>query len=677
MPQLGWSLWQGADSTRTVLLRNVPGPGVTRPELGSAAKSQSLDEDETVELRQATRCSTRSVPLLPLNERKKLTLNWEEVRPPSKLTKKGNIFQYCNAPMRKTRSFGDLSSHMANWAAGMNQTLSRYRGNTSHAASRAPSLAQEDAHKNIKGDFETMGDWVRSHRESGWGLSPADGAATQLMRLNAARADSKKLLDRVAPSPLLLGEVSDDFEIPSIELPEWDNEDAAKELHIAASLNDCQRVRLLLTAPDTQHRVPADVLNAEGDTALLCAARDGRAAVCVPLLDGHADPLVRDTCPRHFADGVWPDELQPDEFGAKPTAEGPLSSMFRTAVYHMRLRGIFDEVLSGVAPETRVSLVRAIADSIQEFHGMPALFVAAQQDKPNLAGVLLANCAAIPGLPLSSSTPLPSIVGDSRPPSLYSPKSRPLSPASCSLTPHASLSPKARSEILRPFSPTRSEVSMLSSRTNFSVFSSEASSRWEPTHVERADALLEALANGHWRVAEVFLAAGVCRSHLDFIRYKHGRTPLHMAAKAGQERLVKALLAAGASPRIYSKQGYHPLHEACLVGHAEVVRVLLDGGANPAAPVQDCRGARKGDIGKSPLGLANSRGHKHLSVYFLDTEVLDEASPSHASVVGDSARSKERPRAWSDHAPSAGMRLLPKVTSCHFQKHFTNTQFSR
>eukprot|EP01065_Artemidia_motanka_P034362 TRINITY_DN4171_c0_g2_i1.p1 TRINITY_DN4171_c0_g2~~TRINITY_DN4171_c0_g2_i1.p1 ORF type:complete len:2720 (+),score=715.15 TRINITY_DN4171_c0_g2_i1:697-8160(+) len=56
-----------------------------------------------------------------------------------------------------------------------------------------------------------------------------------------------------------------------------------------------------------------------------------------------------------------------------------------------------------------------------------------------------------------------------------------------------------------------------------------------------------------------------------------GTTPLHMAARRGQERIVAELLKAGALGWVRDLRGRTPLHEAAEKGHANVVFALLRG----------------------------------------------------------------------------------------------------
>jgi ankyrin repeat protein len=69
-----------------------------------------------------------------------------------------------------------------------------------------------------------------------------------------------------------------------------------------------------------------------------------------------------------------------------------------------------------------------------------------------------------------------------------------------------------------------------------------------------------------------------------------GNTPLLHRAHDGDARYVKALLKAGADPKIVSKVGWTPLMSAAMYGSAEVVQLLIDAGSDVKARDKNCGG---------------------------------------------------------------------------------------
>ncbi|ROT39647.1 hypothetical protein SODALDRAFT_309087 [Sodiomyces alkalinus F11] len=76
---------------------------------------------------------------------------------------------------------------------------------------------------------------------------------------------------------------------------------------------------------------------------------------------------------------------------------------------------------------------------------------------------------------------------------------------------------------------------------------------------------------------------------------KTGRAPLHYASLYGRDKVVAAILHAGAPVEVYDSQGQTPLHLAARRGNTECARVLLDHGADVLAT---------DDQGQIPLDLA-------------------------------------------------------------------------
>lgn len=81
-----------------------------------------------------------------------------------------------------------------------------------------------------------------------------------------------------------------------------------------------------------------------------------------------------------------------------------------------------------------------------------------------------------------------------------------------------------------------------------------------------------------------------------------GETLLHHAARAGHERVMRAVLRAGTDAGAADDFGQTPLHAAAGAGHAGAVALLLEAGASAAARDQD---------GRTPLRMADGAGVVH------------------------------------------------------------------
>ncbi len=162
-----------------------------------------------------------------------------------------------------------------------------------------------------------------------------------------------------------------------------------------------------------------------------------------------------------------------------------------------------------------------------------------------------------------------------------------------------------------------------------------------------------AVASEKNEAVEVLLAKGANVNSAD----KMGTTPLHVAAQAGNVELVKKLLAKGADPNARTSKAapqakgaaagpfrappgeLTPLHLAAKANHEEVMRLLVAAGADPKLKAQ----------GGTTL-LMSAAGSGHVAVvkyaYELDPEInaLTEAGDTavHASVTG-SIRNSTQP----------------------------------
>eukprot|EP00659_Diplonema_papillatum_P015253 gene15253-23294_t len=96
-------------------------------------------------------------------------------------------------------------------------------------------------------------------------------------------------------------------------------------------------------------------------------------------------------------------------------------------------------------------------------------------------------------------------------------------------------------------------------------------------------------------IADVLLRLGADPMPFD----TSGSTPLHFAAKARDEVLLRVLLRYKADPNVQNKHGSTPLHYAVTLGDFSCVRLLLLKGANPNI---------KDVTGSTPLHLASEFG---------------------------------------------------------------------
>jgi hypothetical protein len=113
-------------------------------------------------------------------------------------------------------------------------------------------------------------------------------------------------------------------------------------------------------------------------------------------------------------------------------------------------------------------------------------------------------------------------------------------------------------------------------------------------------ALYYAARGGHVEVAGLLLSQGA--------KVNAGKpaSPLHAAAENGQEKMVRLLLANGATvSRIDLRNGFTPLHSAVKGGHVGVVKILLANNAEVNA---------KDFAGNTPLNVAAATGHTDIAL---------------------------------------------------------------
>jgi ankyrin repeat protein len=150
-----------------------------------------------------------------------------------------------------------------------------------------------------------------------------------------------------------------------------------------------------------------------------------------------------------------------------------------------------------------------------------------------------------------------------------------------------------------------------------------------------------------------------------------GRTPLHLAANAGDKDLFDFLVSQGADIKAKTNAGTTALHYAANGGNMEIIRALIEGGADVKArnnqglsPLQSAaqggrleavkllveKGASAGDknkAGKTALFLAAEAGKKDVVDYLL---ILGPADPRQKSPAGESMLHFAARNGWADLA---------------------------
>jgi ankyrin repeat protein len=120
---------------------------------------------------------------------------------------------------------------------------------------------------------------------------------------------------------------------------------------------------------------------------------------------------------------------------------------------------------------------------------------------------------------------------------------------------------------------------------------------WTPLH----------LAAFHGRAEEVTTLLAQGADPLARSRNAMANTPLHAAlAGAEHDRVVRALLARGASAALAAASGVTPLHLAAARGNRALAELLLAHGADPRAAMDD---------GAQPHEIAASRGHADVAAW--------------------------------------------------------------
>jgi len=132
---------------------------------------------------------------------------------------------------------------------------------------------------------------------------------------------------------------------------------------------------------------------------------------------------------------------------------------------------------------------------------------------------------------------------------------------------------------------------------------------WRACAEGRADIVQQLVRKRAGRWARFLLGiswtSGVDPNFVD----QYNQTPLHRAAQAGHQEVVRMLLAAGARPNVATKSGLTPLHDVISEDHPELAKILLKAGADVNATKV---------FGLAPLFYALVRGNPEMVRILLD-----------------------------------------------------------
>eukprot|EP00927_Polykrikos_kofoidii_P041129 TRINITY_DN35044_c0_g1_i1.p1 TRINITY_DN35044_c0_g1~~TRINITY_DN35044_c0_g1_i1.p1 ORF type:complete len:742 (+),score=123.09 TRINITY_DN35044_c0_g1_i1:211-2436(+) len=478
--------------------------------------------------------------------------------------------------------------------------------------------------------YDNIGDFVRAHR--------ARQQQEQECNQEAAGDDAALVptTDVRGLAPVTEGDPGEeDGDLLRDEDLEFDEEeednwfwnppgDVIDDLHDAAKSDDVTRIRFLLAGPDKRRHVHPDAEDFDGRTPLWNAAYVGCIKSCASLLDGKANPLARDLHQNIFVDGIWPHEKKPDEYGRIPKNKKTKLRSFspaglaalmederesarraqnpgwmdkeeetmpsgRSVIWVLRFKGIFDKVMAACFPGTRVAVVCEIAQALSKLYGKPALVFAAQEGHSQLIELLLKHSAFLPKFTEQPATPT-------------STRSSSLRGASFSGATTRGLAAQ----------PMQNDVLDLPQPATQGAQLAAYGGEQLTAAGERGEAVLAACRHRQWACAEVLLTVGVPRLSINNNFDNLGRTALHLASQAGEDKVVRLLVACGAETSTRSYLGRQPLHEASIMGKAKVVEELLVGGAEAQAvvgrPEKRYAFDAKGDVGRSAFDIAYTRG---------------------------------------------------------------------
>jgi len=108
----------------------------------------------------------------------------------------------------------------------------------------------------------------------------------------------------------------------------------------------------------------------------------------------------------------------------------------------------------------------------------------------------------------------------------------------------------------------------------------------------------------NFKLIQLFLKNGADIDAQD----KQGRTPLLYAISQNKFKLAKFFILNGADFNLENSQGITPLHQASFSGNIEIVKFLLNIGAETGV---------KSKTGSTPFQIAVTKGHFHIADYLM------------------------------------------------------------
>ena len=118
-----------------------------------------------------------------------------------------------------------------------------------------------------------------------------------------------------------------------------------------------------------------------------------------------------------------------------------------------------------------------------------------------------------------------------------------------------------------------------------------AQARLEPNSALLHQRIVNAATTGNLSELNMVLSRPECTRPVVCMKTVQGEAAIHLAAIAGHDRCVEALLAAGADPKATAEDAWTALHWAAYHGHHKCIPPLLKHGASTEATTSAAHGA--------------------------------------------------------------------------------------